>query len=175
MLSIGRFQYLQIPSAAALGISCTIRRDICSHTSKPSSEGVNNASKNSAPGGRTRSIVIATAQLAACTRQSYSPATAATAATSFSATSFILSVSRDFPFGSRTRTRNTIRHPYPSPTGSSDIGKAFFSTSRAVMVAQKIDGTTIAKNIRARLQAEIQERKNANPRYTPSLRIIQGG
>lgn len=43
------------------------------------------------------------------------------------------------------------------------------------MVAQKIDGTTIAKNIRARLQAEIQERKNANPRYTPSLRIIQGG
>ncbi|ROW10020.1 hypothetical protein VPNG_06549 [Cytospora leucostoma] len=41
------------------------------------------------------------------------------------------------------------------------------------MVAQKIDGTTIAKNIRARLQAEIQERKNANPRYIPSLKIIQ--
>ena len=42
------------------------------------------------------------------------------------------------------------------------------------MAAQKIDGTTIAKNIRARLQGEIQERKNANPQYKPSLKIIQG-
>lgn len=42
------------------------------------------------------------------------------------------------------------------------------------MAAQKIDGTTIAKNIRGRLQAEIQERKQANPQYIPSLKIIQG-
>ncbi|ROV89003.1 hypothetical protein VSDG_08706 [Cytospora chrysosperma] len=43
------------------------------------------------------------------------------------------------------------------------------------MAAQKIDGTTIAKNIRGRLQAEIQERKQANPKYIPSLKIIQVG
>lgn len=42
------------------------------------------------------------------------------------------------------------------------------------MTAQKIDGTAIAKSIRARLHSEIQERKNANPRYIPSLKIIQG-
>lgn len=42
------------------------------------------------------------------------------------------------------------------------------------MTAQKIDGTAIAKSIRARLHSEIQERKKANPKYIPSLKIIQG-
>lgn len=42
------------------------------------------------------------------------------------------------------------------------------------MAAQKIDGTAIAKSIRERLQGEIQERKQANPKYIPSLKIIQG-
>ncbi|KAL1875357.1 tetrahydrofolate synthase [Diaporthe australafricana] len=41
------------------------------------------------------------------------------------------------------------------------------------MTAQKIDGTAIAKSIRARLHSEIQERKTANPKYIPSLKIIQ--
>ncbi|KAH8785325.1 c1 tetrahydrofolate ligase [Diaporthe sp. PMI_573] len=43
------------------------------------------------------------------------------------------------------------------------------------MTAQKIDGTAIAKSIRARLHSEIQERKKANPKYIPSLKIIQVG
>ncbi|KAJ0107379.1 hypothetical protein J7T55_009343 [Diaporthe amygdali] len=43
------------------------------------------------------------------------------------------------------------------------------------MTAQKIDGTAIAKSIRARLHSEIQERKTANPKYIPSLKIIQVG
>ncbi|KKY33639.1 putative c-1-tetrahydrofolate synthase [Diaporthe ampelina] len=43
------------------------------------------------------------------------------------------------------------------------------------MTAQKIDGTAIAKNIRARLHSEILERKKANPKYIPSLKIIQVG
>lgn len=42
------------------------------------------------------------------------------------------------------------------------------------MGAQKIDGTAIAKRIRATLHAEIQEKKKINPRYIPSLKIIQG-
>ncbi|KAK3383959.1 hypothetical protein B0T24DRAFT_70576 [Lasiosphaeria ovina] len=43
------------------------------------------------------------------------------------------------------------------------------------MAAIKIDGTAIAKRIRERLRNEIAQKKQANPRYQPSLRIIQIG
>ncbi|KAK3935898.1 C-1-tetrahydrofolate synthase, cytoplasmic [Diplogelasinospora grovesii] len=43
------------------------------------------------------------------------------------------------------------------------------------MAATKIDGTAIAKKIRERLHAEIAEKKKSNPRYQPSLKIIQVG
>ncbi|KAI9740868.1 MAG: tetrahydrofolate synthase [Claussenomyces sp. TS43310] len=43
------------------------------------------------------------------------------------------------------------------------------------MTATKIDGTAIAKGIRERLQAEIQKTQKINPRYKPSLKIIQVG
>jgi len=42
------------------------------------------------------------------------------------------------------------------------------------MVAQKIDGTAIAKSIRERLNNDIQQKQEKNPRYKPSLIIIQG-
>jgi methylenetetrahydrofolate dehydrogenase (NADP+)/methenyltetrahydrofolate cyclohydrolase/formyltetrahydrofolate synthetase len=42
------------------------------------------------------------------------------------------------------------------------------------MSATKIDGTAVAKKIRERLHHEITERRKTNPRYQPSLRIIQG-
>lgn len=42
------------------------------------------------------------------------------------------------------------------------------------MVATKLDGNSIAKAIRERLGAEIAEKQKKNPRYHPSLRIIQG-
>jgi methylenetetrahydrofolate dehydrogenase (NADP+)/methenyltetrahydrofolate cyclohydrolase/formyltetrahydrofolate synthetase len=42
------------------------------------------------------------------------------------------------------------------------------------MVAVKIDGTAIAKNIRERLGTEIAEKQKLNPRYKPTLKIIQG-
>jgi len=42
------------------------------------------------------------------------------------------------------------------------------------MVAQKIDGTAIAKSIRERLNGEIKQKQEKNPRYKPSLIIIQG-
>jgi methylenetetrahydrofolate dehydrogenase (NADP+)/methenyltetrahydrofolate cyclohydrolase/formyltetrahydrofolate synthetase len=42
------------------------------------------------------------------------------------------------------------------------------------MTATKIDGTAIAKQIRERLRAEIVETQKINPRYRPSLKIIQG-
>jgi len=43
------------------------------------------------------------------------------------------------------------------------------------MTAQKIDGTAIAKGIRERLGAKINERQQQNPRYKPSLKIVQVG
>ena len=42
------------------------------------------------------------------------------------------------------------------------------------MVATKLDGTAIAKSIRERIGREIAERQKLNPRYRPSLKIVQG-
>ncbi|KAK5942262.1 tetrahydrofolate synthase [Knufia obscura] len=43
------------------------------------------------------------------------------------------------------------------------------------MVGTKIDGTAIAKSIREKLHAEIEEAQKSNPRFKPSLKIIQVG
>ncbi|KAH6674373.1 formate--tetrahydrofolate ligase-domain-containing protein [Halenospora varia] len=43
------------------------------------------------------------------------------------------------------------------------------------MTATKIDGTAIAKSIRERLLLEIHEAQKVNPRFKPSLKIIQVG
>ena len=42
------------------------------------------------------------------------------------------------------------------------------------MTATKIDGTAIAKDIRDKLQTQIGNTQKTNPRYKPSLKIIQG-
>jgi hypothetical protein len=42
------------------------------------------------------------------------------------------------------------------------------------MTASKIDGTAIAKSIRERLGGYIKEKQEVNPRYRPSLKIVQG-
>jgi methylenetetrahydrofolate dehydrogenase (NADP+)/methenyltetrahydrofolate cyclohydrolase/formyltetrahydrofolate synthetase len=42
------------------------------------------------------------------------------------------------------------------------------------MTATKIDGTAIAKSMRERLGAEIKKKQESNPRYKPSLKIVQG-
>ncbi|KAI0148758.1 formate--tetrahydrofolate ligase-domain-containing protein [Xylariaceae sp. FL1272] len=43
------------------------------------------------------------------------------------------------------------------------------------MTATKLDGTAIAKAIRERLAAEVVEKQKINPKYRPSLKIIQVG
>ncbi|KAI9813278.1 MAG: tetrahydrofolate synthase [Pycnora praestabilis] len=43
------------------------------------------------------------------------------------------------------------------------------------MTATKIDGTAIAKEIRQRINAKIKKTQESNPRYNPSLTIIQVG
>lgn len=49
-----------------------------------------------------------------------------------------------------------------------------FTSSAANMVAEKIDGNAIAKEIREGLHAQIDEKRRSNPRFNPSLKIIQG-
>ena len=43
------------------------------------------------------------------------------------------------------------------------------------MVGTKIDGTAVAKKIRERLHAEIKQTQRINPRFKPSLKILQVG
>ncbi|KAL6240165.1 hypothetical protein BDW75DRAFT_197138 [Aspergillus navahoensis] len=50
-----------------------------------------------------------------------------------------------------------------------------FSSTGVAMVAEKIDGTQIAKDIRAGLKDEIQKIQEINPRFKPSLVIFQVG
>jgi hypothetical protein len=57
---------------------------------------------------------------------------------------------------------------------SRDDQHASFSSTSIAMTAKKIDGTAIAKSIRERLQTEIQNTQKTNPRFKPSLKIIQG-
>lgn len=42
------------------------------------------------------------------------------------------------------------------------------------MTATKIDGTAIAQAIRERLNKQIKDTQEKNPRFKPSLVIIQG-
>lgn len=79
------------------------------------------------------------------------------------------------------RGRNLRRSP-PTSTTTFSFFKAHntttqsapFSNTSATMTATKIDGTAIAKKIREKLHAEIQSTQKINPRYRPSLKIIQG-
>ncbi|KAI5244714.1 FTHFS-domain-containing protein [Aureobasidium subglaciale] len=63
----------------------------------------------------------------------------------------------------------------PSSFLSPNTQRAAFSTTLRQMTAQKIDGTAIAKSIRERINQEITEKQSANPRYKPSLKIVQVG
>jgi methylenetetrahydrofolate dehydrogenase (NADP+)/methenyltetrahydrofolate cyclohydrolase/formyltetrahydrofolate synthetase len=42
------------------------------------------------------------------------------------------------------------------------------------MTASKIDGNAIARSIRERLGQEVKQKQETNPRYRPSLKIVQG-
>ena len=60
-----------------------------------------------------------------------------------------------------------------APGSISVFGRSFSSTSSA-MRATSIDGTSIAKGIREKLRHEVQQAQQTNPRFKPSLAIIQG-
>ena len=58
---------------------------------------------------------------------------------------------------------------------SSSLQRKSFSSTSAAMTATKIDGTATAKQIRESIRAQIEETQKSNPRYKPSLKIIQVG
>ncbi|WPH01218.1 c-1-tetrahydrofolate synthase, mitochondrial [Acrodontium crateriforme] len=58
---------------------------------------------------------------------------------------------------------------------SSRTAARFFSSSPAAMTATKIDGNAIAQKIRSGIADEIVQKQASNPRYKPSLVIIQVG
>lgn len=76
---------------------------------------------------------------------------------------------RGFP---RATPPNTIFHVPHHALGRRPL--RLFSTSASIMTATKIDGTAIARSIRERLGAQIKKKQETNPRYRPSLKIIQG-
>lgn len=55
------------------------------------------------------------------------------------------------------------------------LGSRYLSSSARRMEAEKIDGTAIAKRIRERINAKIKKIQEINPRYKPSLTIVQVG
>ena len=104
---------------------------------------------------------------------------------SFSSTSGLASsgLAARYFLKSRGRNLHAVRSSNFNPTSTASRSalsplytppdRAFSSTPSA-MVATKIDGTAIAKGIRERLHAEIEATQKVNPRYKPSLKIIQG-
>lgn len=86
-------------------------------------------------------------------------------------------LTRCFPQATATPPRKywcatTPRHLYTAVKTVSCARQ--FSSTRFAMAGQKIDGTAIAKSIRERLGAKIKEKQAQNPRYRPSLKIVQG-
>lgn len=78
---------------------------------------------------------------------------------------------RASPFGRATPTLNSF---YTAQNKSCSSQLRFFSHTLRAMTASKIDGTAIAKSIRERIAGEIQQAQQSNPRYRPSLTIVQG-
>lgn len=71
----------------------------------------------------------------------------------------------------RSHTSALLRPRHHVPSSAL---RAFSTSTSSAMAATKIDGTAIARGVRERLQAEIAEKKGINPRFQPSLKIIQG-
>lgn len=80
-----------------------------------------------------------------------------------------------------TKRRITIRHLGPNSLRVSKSTARITQTRRQAssnsrtMAVEKIDGTAIARSIRERINAEIKQIQETNPRYKPSLTIVQVG
>lgn len=78
------------------------------------------------------------------------------------------------PYSCLSRPATSSRIVSPCAHQSAARHKRSLSSTSVAMTATKIDGTAIAKGIRQKLHEEIESRQKSNPRYKPSLKIIQG-
>ena len=74
-----------------------------------------------------------------------------------------------------TESRSPSNRRFQLCQGHRQQTKRLFSGSSRTMAAANIDGTAIAKSIRERINADIKKTQETNPRYKPSLKIIQVG
>ena len=74
----------------------------------------------------------------------------------------------------RQTRRLALVHDYERKS-SFALSKRQFSSGAPNMAAVKIDGTAIAKSIREKINADVKEIQKTNPRYKPSLTIVQVG
>ena len=63
----------------------------------------------------------------------------------------------------------------PRPAQRQGLRARPFSAGARTMAATRIDGTAIAKAIREKISSDIKKTQETNPRYKPSLKIIQVG
>lgn len=79
------------------------------------------------------------------------------------------------------KRKTLIRRPVPNSLGVSRSTAGVAQDRRQAsgntrtMAAEKIDGTAIAKRVRDRINADIKKIQETNPRYKPSLTIVQVG
>ena len=79
------------------------------------------------------------------------------------------------------KRKTAIRRSVPNHLSVSKLTAGSLQTWRQVsskirtMAAEKIDGTAIAKSIREKINTEIKKTQEINPRYKPSLTIVQVG
>src|SRR2546423_1807482 len=85
-------------------------------------------------------------------------------------------ISRPFTIHSSTLTfRRPSRLPRKPILRSIRSPTRDFSSSSPGMIGTKIDGTAVARKIRERLHTEIEQAQRINPRFKPSLKILQIG
>jgi len=72
-------------------------------------------------------------------------------------------------------TASLSLHILLKPSGLAQIQSFASSTQFPTMTATKLDGTAISKAIRERLAKDIIAKQQSNPRFKPSLKIIQVG
>jgi len=78
----------------------------------------------------------------------------------------------------RSQRITTNYRQIPRPALNHDVwapSRRQFSSSAPTMIAMKIDGNAIAKGIREKINVDIKEIQKTNPRYKPSLTIVQVG
>nr|POF01237.1 c-1-tetrahydrofolate synthase, mitochondrial [Quercus suber] len=141
---------------------------LAARRTRPSADAVTAAAAASSSWrGRTR-IAGARRAFAAGPKTRFSAHTTSINITTTSSTPLLSSILTPPPFSATKPSSSSTVHP---PVHA----RRAFSSSPTNMTATKIDGTSIANGIRSGISKEIADKQAKNPRYRPSLVIVQVG